>query len=95
MLRQTHWNTNPVNEDDLAEDLYPHKSVADINNSWTVNVMDIDQSTFDLNVNSPNKNAEVPHSQPQEILVKTQKPDSEAKNVRTLIGRILGLLADS
>jgi type I restriction enzyme M protein len=40
--------TNPLNENDLAEFVELQKSFADSENSWTVNVKDIDQSTFDL-----------------------------------------------
>ena len=47
--------TNPLNENDLAEFVKLQKTFSDSENSWTVNVKDIDQSNFDLSVKNPNK----------------------------------------
>ncbi len=83
--------TNPLNENDLAEFVELQKTFSDSENSWTVNVKDIDQSTFDLSVKNPNKKEEVTLRQPQAILAEMQMLDEEAENVRTLISRIIGL----
>jgi type I restriction enzyme M protein len=83
--------TNPLNENDLAEFVELQKTFADSENSWTVNVAAIDQSTFDLSVKNPNKKEEVTLRQPQEILAEMQMLDEEAENVRTLISKIIGL----
>ena len=40
--------TNPLNENDLAEFVELQKNFADSENSWTVNIKDIDQSTFEI-----------------------------------------------
>lgn len=83
--------TNPLNENDLAEFVALQKTFADSENSWMVNVKDIDQSTFDLSVKNPNKKEEVTLRQPQAILEEMKVLDEEAENFRTVISRIIGL----
>jgi type I restriction enzyme M protein len=83
--------TNPLNENDLAEFIELQKTFADSENSWSVNVKDIDQNTFDLSVKNPNKKEVVTLRQPQAILEEMQMLDEKAENVRTLISRIIGL----
>jgi type I restriction enzyme M protein len=83
--------TNPLNENDLAEIVALQKTFADSENSWSVNVKDIDQNTFDLSVKNPNKKEVVTLRQPQAILEEMQMLDEKAENVRTLISRIIGL----
>ena len=56
--------TNPLNEKDLAEFVKLQKSKAESENSWTVKVKDIDQSTFDLSVKNPNAPEEAPLRSP-------------------------------
>ena len=46
--------TNPLNVNDLEEFVELQKTYADSENSWTVNIKDVDQSTFDLSVKNPN-----------------------------------------
>jgi hypothetical protein len=46
--------TNPLNEKDLSEFLKLQKTKADSENSWSVNIKDIDQDTFDLSIKNPN-----------------------------------------
>ena len=60
--------TNPLNENDLAEFVELQRNFAASENSWTVNVAAIDQSTFDLSVKNPNKKEEAALRAPQEIL---------------------------
>lgn len=83
--------TNPLNENDLAEFVALQKTFADSENSWTVNVKDIDQSTFDLSVKNPNRKEVVRLRSPLEILEEMRELDREAENVRTVISRIIGL----
>ena len=73
--------TNPLNENDLAEFVELHKTFADSENSWTVNVKDIDQSTFDLSVKNPNKKEEVTLRQPQAILEEMNALDIESAKI--------------
>ncbi|MBK6277797.1 MAG: N-6 DNA methylase, partial [Gammaproteobacteria bacterium] len=60
--------TNPLNDTDLAEFVELQKSMADSPKSWSVDVSEIGQSTFDLSVKNPNGGEAVVHRSPQEIL---------------------------
>lgn len=83
--------TNPLNENDLAEFVELQKTFAESENSWSITIKDIDQSTFDLSVKNPNKKEVVRLRSPHEILEEMKALDEEAENIRTLISRILGL----
>lgn len=50
--------TNGLSEKDLAEFVQLQKTKANSNNSWSVSVSNIDQTTFDLSVKNPNKGEE-------------------------------------
>ena len=73
--------TNPLNENDLAEFVELQKNFADSENSWTVNIKDIDQSTFDLSVKNPNKKEETALRQPQAILEEIKALDEESAEI--------------
>jgi len=73
--------TNPLNENDLAEFVELQKTFADSENSWTVNVKDIDQNTFDLSVKNPNKKEETALRQPQAILEEIKALDEESAEI--------------
>lgn len=71
--------TNPLNENDLAEFITLQKTFADSENSWTVNLAAIDQSTFDLSVKNPNKKEVVRLRSPHDILEEMKALDAEAQ----------------
>ncbi len=73
--------TNPLNENDLAEFVDLQKTKADSDNSWTVDVKDIDESSFDLSVKNPNSDDEVVLREPDEILDEIARLDSEASEI--------------
>ncbi|MDM8566092.1 N-6 DNA methylase [Candidatus Halobeggiatoa sp. HSG11] len=81
--------TNPLNEKDLADFVALQKTLAESENSWTVNLKDIDQFTFDLSAKNPNTPEEAPLRHSQEILAEMEVLDKESreimKNVRELI----------
>lgn len=52
--------TNPLNEQDLAEFVELQKTKADSENSWSIDIADIDPNTFDLSVKNPNKKPKPP-----------------------------------
>jgi len=81
--------TNPLNENDLAEFVELQKTFADSENSWTINVKDIDQSTFDLSVKNPNKKDEVRLRSPHEILKEMRELDKEANEVLESIANLI------
>jgi type I restriction enzyme M protein len=73
--------TNPLNENDLAEFVELQKKKKDSDNSWTVNIKDVDQSSFDLSVKNPNNNDEVVLREPEEILDEIARLDGEASEI--------------
>jgi type I restriction enzyme M protein len=81
--------TNPLNEKDLAEFVELQKTFADSENSWTVNINDIDQNTFDLSVKNPNTPEAPPLRKPQEILEEMKALDKESAE---LLNSILELI---
>jgi type I restriction enzyme M protein len=88
--------TNPINENDLAEFVALQKlalsgaeGTAESENSWTVNVATIDQSTFDLSVKNPNKKEEAALRQPKEILLEMRELDKEADEVLESISNLI------
>lgn len=70
--------TNALNEKDLADFVTLQKTKADSENSWSINVKDIDQSTFDLSAKNPNKKEEASLRQPQQILTEMKALDEES-----------------
>jgi len=81
--------TNPLNDDDLAEFVELQKKHVNSENSWTVDVGDVDDKTFDLSVKNPNAPEEDPIRSPEKILDEIAALDAEAAKV--LIG-IRGML---
>jgi len=81
--------TNPLNENDLAEFVDLQKSKADSDNSWSVDVADIDHSTFDLSVKNPNRNDEIEHREPSDILDEIAALDAESAEVLAKIRALL------
>ncbi|MFN8805977.1 MAG: N-6 DNA methylase [Bacteroidota bacterium] len=73
--------TNPLNENDLQEFVTLSLSKGDSENSWTVNVKDIDPSTFDLSVKNPNKKEVVRLRSPNEILEEMKALDEESAEI--------------
>jgi restriction endonuclease S subunit len=80
--------TNPLNETDLAEFVQLQKTFADSENSWTVNVKDNDQTTFDLSVKNPNKKEEVTIRSPQAILEEIEALDEKSTKILNLIAEL-------
>ena len=73
--------TNALNEKDLAEFIELQKTKKDSENSWSVSIKNIDQTTFDLSAKNPNKKEEVALRQPQEILEQMKNLDEESAKI--------------
>ena len=73
--------TNPLNDDDLHEFVELQASFADSEQSWTVNIDDIDRNGFDLSVKNPNAPEEAPLREPVEILEEIAALDAESAKV--------------
>jgi type I restriction enzyme M protein len=81
--------TNPLNEADLAEFIKLQKNKADSENSWSVNVADVDTTTCDLSVKNPNKKDEARLREPADILDEIQRLDYESVEIISKIRKIL------
>lgn len=73
--------TNALNDDDLKEFVALQARFADSDKSWSADVKEIDQSSFDLSVKNPNKAEEGPLREPQEILEEIAALDSEGAEI--------------
>ena len=81
--------TNPLNENDLAEFVKLQRKKEDSENSWLVDVDDVDKTTFDLSVKNPNKKDETILRQPQEILNEMKTLDKENADIlKTIRGLV-------
>jgi len=81
--------TNPLNEKDLADFVDLQKTFADSENSWSINVADIDQSTFDISAKNPNKKEEAALRSPQAILEEMKALDEESGEILNSILELL------
>ncbi len=81
--------TNPLNENDLAEFVTLQKTKADSENSWSVDVADVDKTTFDLSVKNPHRKDETILRKPQEILDEMKRLDEESAEILKGIGGLL------
>lgn len=82
--------TNPLNERDLAEFVELQKTFSESENSWSVNIKDIDANTLDLSAKNPNKKAEAPLRKPMDILKEMKALDEETKLILNTIKDLIG-----
>lgn len=73
--------TNALNEKDLAEFVEFQKTKQESENSWSIKIKEIDQTTFDLSAKNPNKKEEAALRQPQEILEEMKALDEESTEI--------------
>ena len=73
--------TNPLNDDDMADFVARRKTFADSNQSWSVDVGNVDATSWDLSVRNPNGGGEVVTRTPQEILDEIAALDVESAEV--------------
>lgn len=81
--------TNALNEKDLEDFVKLQKTKAESENSWSINVKDIDQKTFDLSAKNPNKKEEAALRKPEDILEAMKTLDDESKNILNSILELL------
>ena len=72
---------NPLNEKDLAEFVKLQKTKADSENSWSIDIKNVNKKIFDLGAKNPNKKAEVALRQPKEIVKELKELDKESANI--------------
>lgn len=81
--------TNPLNDADLKAFVQLQASFADSEQSWSVDVEDVDKTMFDLSVKNPNKQDEVVLRDPQTILEEIAALDKESAEVLEVIRGLL------
>lgn len=81
--------TNPLADADLAEFIELQMTFADSPKSWSLGMADIDRTSYDLSVKSPNNAQDVTFRSPQEILDEIAALDAESQEVLANIRRIL------
>jgi type I restriction enzyme M protein len=81
--------TNPLNDKDLKDFISQQKTFADTEQSWSIDVSDIDQETWDLSVKNPSKNDEVVLREPSVIIEEIMALDKESE---AILGSIRELL---
>ena len=72
---------NPLNEADLEEFIKLQKIRANSDNSWSVDIKDIDPKTFDLSVKNPNKGAGITFREPKDILEDMRIQNNESEGI--------------
>lgn len=81
--------TNPLNEADLAEFIELQKTKADSENSWTVDIGDIDKSSFDLSVKNPSRGADAVIREPQAIFAEIKALDAESAEILKKVAALI------
>jgi type I restriction enzyme M protein len=81
--------TNPLNEKDLDEFVTLQKTFGDSENSWSVNVKDIDPDTCDLSAKNPNKKEEATLRDPKSIVEEMKALDEESNDILNSILELL------
>ena len=81
--------TNPLNDNDLEEFVSLQKDRKDSDKSWSVNVSDIDQTTWDLSVKNPNVKEEAPLREPKEIIADIIELDKESEAILAKIRELV------
>lgn len=77
--------TNALNEKDLADFVALQQTKAESENSWSIDVKSLDQTTFDLSAKNPNKKEEAALRKPQEILSAMRALDEESVDILNTI----------
>ena len=81
--------TSPLNEKDLAEFVKMSKSRKVSENSWRVDVADLNQDTWDLTANNPNRIEEVDNRTPKEIIAEIKGLDAQGTKALRKIRKLL------
>jgi len=81
--------TNALNEKDLEAFVELQKIFGESENSWSMDVKNIDQSTYDLSAKNPNKKEEAALRQPIDILKEIKALDEESAAVLNSILKML------
>lgn len=81
--------TNPLDDKDLEDFVKLSEAGTESENSWGVNIKDVDQNTFDLSVKNPNKKEEATLRSPQVILEEMKTLDEESTEILKGIAELI------
>ena len=81
--------TNPLNHKDMSEFVQMSKTHEEGDNSWVVDIADVNKDTYDLTVNNPNTVEEVDNRTPQEIIAEIELLDAQASEALQAIKELL------
>jgi len=73
--------TSPLNDEDLKEFKQLQKTFANSDNSWTVDISNINTGNYDLNVKNPNGKVEQTFRSMDEILAEMEALDKETSEI--------------
>ncbi|MDG2487153.1 MAG: N-6 DNA methylase [Roseibacillus sp.] len=81
--------TNPLNDDDLADFVERQATFADSEQSWSVDVGEVEEGTCDLSVKNPNVEEEAPLREPDELIAAIRVLDEESEKILKGIGALI------
>jgi type I restriction enzyme M protein len=88
-LDRTLGKTNALNEKDLEEFVTLYKKRSNTENSWLINLKDVDIINWDLTAANPNKKDASDKRTPEQILAEIDKLDKEAAEALVIIKKEL------
>jgi len=88
-LTQTLGKTNPLTDEHLNEFVALQAKSADTDNSWTVDIKNIDSTTYDLSIKNPNRVLETELRDPKEIIAEMAALDTQSAEILESIERML------
>jgi len=88
-LDRTLGKTNPLNEKDLEEFVTLYKKRSNTENSWLINLKNVDTNNWDLTATNPNKKDTSDKRTPEQILAEIEKLDKEVAEALAIIKKEL------
>lgn len=81
--------TNPLNDNDLEEFIKLRKGFAASEQSWSIKVDELDQTTWDLSVKNPNAREEAELRDPKDIIAEIIALDKESESILAKIQELV------
>lgn len=81
--------TNPLNDNDLEDFVTLQKGFEVSEKSWSINVADLDQTTWDLSVKNPNAKQEAELRDPKDIIAEIIALDKESEAILAKIQELV------
>ena len=77
--------TNPLNDKDLAEFVKLQKTMPESEQSWVLDMAELDEKTYDLSVKNPNVPEVAPLRKPEVILDEMAKLDEQTQEILSVV----------